>query len=80
MYLSIHRGHGSLSGCHKSIYDCEGAKQNINILCPDDGSDRFYEDIIEIDVDQLEPHIDGSYTPDLPHPLSKFSHFVQTNS
>ncbi|OBZ89981.1 Aconitate hydratase, mitochondrial [Choanephora cucurbitarum] len=31
-----------------------------------------YDEVIEIDLDTLEPHINGPFTPDLATPLSKF--------
>jgi aconitate hydratase len=56
------------------------AKQNINLLLPDEGSDKYYDEVIEIDLDKLEPTINGPYTPDLSHPLSKLSQAVEENS
>ncbi|KAI7904240.1 aconitate hydratase [Cokeromyces recurvatus] len=35
-------------------------------------SDAQYDEVIEIDLDKLEPHINGPFTPDLATPLSKF--------
>lgn len=32
-----------------------------------------YDQVIEIDLDKLEPHINGPFTPDLATPLSKFA-------
>lgn len=32
-----------------------------------------YDQVIEIDLDTLEPHINGPFTPDLATPLSKFA-------
>ncbi|KAF0975817.1 hypothetical protein FDP41_005144 [Naegleria fowleri] len=36
-----------------------------------------YDQIIEINLDTLEPHINGPFTPDLGTPLSKFAERVQ---
>ena len=47
-----------------------------SLLTADSGSERYYDDIIEIDLDTLEPHINGPFTPDLAHPLSKFKQNV----
>lgn len=33
--------------------------------------DRFYDRVIEIDLDELEPHLVGPHTPDLDRPLSE---------
>ncbi|XP_070184891.1 aconitate hydratase, mitochondrial-like isoform X1 [Littorina saxatilis] len=30
-----------------------------------------YDQVIEIDLDKLEPHVNGPFTPDLAHPISK---------
>ena len=35
--------------------------------------DKFYDQIIEIDLDQLEPHLVGPHTPDLARPISKMA-------
>lgn len=39
--------------------------------------ESYYDQVIEIDLDTLEPHINGPFTPDLAWPLSKFSKAVQ---
>lgn len=50
------------------------------LLTADMGSDRYYDDIIEIDLSTLEPHINGPFTPDLAHPISKFKQHVSESS
>jgi len=45
------------------------------ILTPDAGAE--YDQIIEIDLNTLEPHINGPFTPDLGHPLSQFAKTVK---
>jgi aconitate hydratase len=35
--------------------------------------ERFFEQVIEIDLDQLEPHVVGPHTPDLARPVSKLA-------
>ncbi|KAI8290237.1 Aconitate hydratase [Colletotrichum sp. SAR 10_98] len=50
------------------------------LLIADEGSDRYYDDIIEIDLSTLEPHINGPFTPDLAHPLSQFKDHVSESS
>lgn len=30
-----------------------------------------YDEVIELNLDTLEPHINGPFTPDLAHPISK---------
>lgn len=39
----------------------------------------YYDELIEIDLDQLEPHINGPYTPDLAWPISQFKNAVAQN-
>ncbi|KAF2481482.1 aconitate hydratase [Neohortaea acidophila] len=38
-----------------------------------------YDELIEIDLNTLEPHINGPFTPDLATPISKFKEAVKTN-
>ncbi|KAJ8318957.1 hypothetical protein KUTeg_004048 [Tegillarca granosa] len=40
-----------------------------DLLTPDKGCQ--YDRLIEIDLDKLEPHVNGPFTPDLAHPVSK---------
>ncbi|KAF4466227.1 aconitate hydratase 1 [Fusarium albosuccineum] len=46
----------------------------------DPGSEEFYDEVIEIDLSTLEPHINGPFTPDLSHPLSEFKKHVEESS
>jgi len=48
-------------------------------LKADDGSELFYDQIIEINLSELEPHINGPYTPDLAWPISEFKKAVNDN-
>ncbi|ETS86965.1 Aconitate hydratase [Pestalotiopsis fici W106-1] len=50
------------------------------LLTADPGSESFYDEVIEIDLDTLEPHINGPFTPDLSHPLSQFKQRVSESS
>ncbi len=34
---------------------------------------EYYDQLIELDLSTLEPHINGPFTPDLAWPLSKFA-------
>ena len=36
-----------------------------------DNPEKFYDDVIEIDLSLLEPHVNGPFTPDLATPISK---------
>lgn len=48
-------------------------------LKADENSSKYYDKIIEIDIDTLEPHINGPFTPDLAQPISKFKEAVIEN-
>ena len=39
----------------------------------------YFDQVIEIDLSTLEPHINGPYTPDLAWPISEFSKAVKEN-
>ncbi|KAF6022098.1 aco-2 [Bugula neritina] len=41
--------------------------------------DASYDEIIEIDLDTLEPHVNGPFTPDLAHPISKLGTNAKQN-
>ncbi|XP_060070667.1 aconitate hydratase, mitochondrial-like [Ylistrum balloti] len=38
-----------------------------------------YDQVIEINLDTLEPHVNGPFTPDLAHPISKLGEIAQQN-
>jgi aconitase A len=46
-------------------------------LQADEGAE--YDQLIEINLNELEPHINGPFTPDLAHPLSKFADAIRAN-
>jgi len=41
--------------------------------------EKYFDQVIEINLSELEPHINGPYTPDLAWPLSKFAAAVREN-
>ncbi|KAF2086100.1 mitochondrial aconitate hydratase-like protein [Saccharata proteae CBS 121410] len=49
-----------------------------NLLRADIGAQ--YDQVITINLSELEPHINGPFTPDLSTPLSKFSEAVKANN
>ncbi|PSN72669.1 aconitate hydratase [Corynespora cassiicola Philippines] len=53
-----------------SIADLAGRYRSI-LLTADQGSEEHYDDVINLNLDTLEPHINGPFTPDLSHPLSQ---------
>ena len=40
----------------------------------------YYDQLIEIDLTELEPHVNGPFTPDLAWPLSNFAKAVRDNN
>lgn len=49
-----------------------------NLLSPD--PDCKYDQVIEIDLNTLEPHVNGPFTPDLAHPISKLGENAKKNN
>ena len=45
-----------------------------------DNPAEYYDQLIELDLSTLEPHINGPFTPDLAWPLSKFAQAVKENN
>ena len=41
--------------------------------------DKYFDQVIEINLSELEPHVNGPFTPDLATPLSKFAMSVKEN-
>ncbi|TWR26504.1 aconitate hydratase [Mucilaginibacter pallidiroseus] len=42
--------------------------------------EQYFDQVIEINLDELEPHINGPFTPDLAWPISKFATAVKENN
>jgi aconitate hydratase len=42
--------------------------------------ETYFDQVIEINLSELEPHINGPFTPDLATPLSKFAEAVRANN
>lgn len=53
------------------------ANEIADYLRPDEGSDKYYDQVIEINLSELEPHINGPFTPDLAWPITKFAQAVK---
>ncbi|MCB2203371.1 aconitate hydratase [bacterium] len=53
-------------------------------LRADDGvaenPEAYYDQVIHIDLDTLEPHVNGPFTPDRAHPISEFAKAVEENN
>ncbi|HTR27704.1 MAG TPA: aconitate hydratase [Puia sp.] len=41
---------------------------------------QYYDQIVEINLSELEPHVNGPFTPDLAWPISKFAEAVKANN
>lgn len=41
--------------------------------------EKYFDQLIEINLSELEPHINGPFTPDLAWPISKFAEAVRSN-
>lgn len=55
----------------------EAKKYQSKILSAD--SNCQYDELIEIDLNTLEPHVNGPFTPDLAHPISKLGENSKKN-
>ncbi len=42
--------------------------------------EKYFDQVIEINLSELEPHINGPFTPDLAWPISKFADAVEKNN
>ncbi|KAK2746254.1 Aconitate hydratase mitochondrial [Onygenales sp. PD_40] len=56
----------------------EFARTYANGLREDEGAQ--YDQLIEINLSELEPHVNGPFTPDLATPISKFKQAVKDNN
>ncbi|MDQ3141560.1 MAG: aconitate hydratase [Bacteroidota bacterium] len=43
-------------------------------------AENYFDQVIEIDLSTLEPHVNGPYTPDLAWPISEFAKAVRDNN
>ncbi|KAI3365533.1 hypothetical protein L3Q82_010620, partial [Scortum barcoo] len=55
----------------------ELAEEYSDLLVPDEGCE--YDQIIELNLDELKPHINGPFTPDLAHPVSDVGAVAEKN-
>jgi aconitate hydratase len=53
------------------------AEKYQKLLSPD--PDCHYDEIIEINLDELAPHVNGPFTPDLAHPIDKLGPNAKAN-
>ncbi|KAJ4323028.1 hypothetical protein N0V94_002051 [Neodidymelliopsis sp. IMI 364377] len=57
----------------------EASKYKDILLTADQGSENHYDMVIEIDLNTLEPHVNGPFTPDLAHPISQLKEAVHNS-
>ncbi len=61
----------------------EAANAIKDYLRPDEdvyaNPEKYYDQLIELNLDELEPHVNGPFTPDLAWPISKFADAVRMN-
>ncbi|PIK61711.1 putative aconitate hydratase, mitochondrial-like, partial [Apostichopus japonicus] len=55
----------------------EAALQYRHVLTADEGAE--YDELVEIDLNTLEPHVNGPFTPDLANPVSKLGDAARKN-
>eukprot|EP00092_Neocalanus_flemingeri_P028993 GFUD01031476.1.p1 GENE.GFUD01031476.1~~GFUD01031476.1.p1 ORF type:complete len:785 (-),score=232.80 GFUD01031476.1:627-2981(-) len=55
----------------------EAMKYKTSLLSPDEGCQ--YDQVIEIDLNTLQPHVNGPFTPDLCTPISELAAAAKTN-
>jgi aconitate hydratase len=59
------------------------ATRHASLLCADPEVEadpsRFFDEVVEIDLSTLEPHIVGPHTPDLARPVSRMAQDVREN-
>nr|QIE05300.1 mitochondrial aconitase ACO2 [Halichondria panicea] len=53
------------------------ADRNASILVPDEGAQ--YDQLVEINLDELEPLVNGPFTPDLANPISQLGNNAREN-
>eukprot|EP00112_Aurelia_sp_Birch-Aquarium-sp1_P012694 Seg2672.8 transcript_id=Seg2672.8/GoldUCD/mRNA.D3Y31 product="Aconitate hydratase mitochondrial" protein_id=Seg2672.8/GoldUCD/D3Y31 len=65
-----------LHATNRSAISDLAAKYQHN-LCPDENAD--YDELIEINLSELEPHVNGPFTPDLASPIAKLGENAKAN-
>jgi aconitate hydratase len=53
------------------------ADRNADLLRADEGSEKRYDRVLELDLSKLEPHVTGPHTPDRSRPISKLKEDVE---
>ena len=62
---------------HWPCRSCRNADKIKEHLRPDEevyaDPEKYFDQLIEINLDELEPHLNGPFTPDLATPISQMS-------
>ncbi|XP_063706966.1 probable aconitate hydratase, mitochondrial [Culicoides brevitarsis] len=66
-----------LKSTKRDAIGAEAQKYKEKLLTADKGAQ--YDRVIEINLDTLEPHVNGPFTPDLAHPISKLGENAKKN-
>jgi aconitate hydratase len=66
-----------LAATERTEIAAEAAKYKDSLLSPDAGCK--YDQVVEIDLSTLEPHVNGPFTPDLATPISQLSDAAKNN-
>lgn len=66
-----------LKSTKRDAIGAEAQKYKEKLLTADKGAQ--YDRVIEINLDTLEPHVNGPFTPDLAHPISKLGDNAKKN-
>ncbi|CAH2354338.1 homocitrate dehydratase, mitochondrial [[Candida] railenensis] len=69
-YQDAHRRYLIQTGREPISKAADVANKQFNFLRADKGAQ--YDEIVEINLSELEPHVNGPFTPDLSTPISKF--------
>jgi aconitate hydratase len=65
-------GREEVANAAKKVIDCLQADPEV-IAQPE----KYYDRLIEINLDELEPYINGPFTPDAAYPISEFAKIVK---
>lgn len=56
------------------------ARSHASQLRADVGSEKYYDRTIDIDLDDVEPYVNGPFSPDVATPLSQFANAVRNHA
>ena len=68
-------GRGAVADLADGIDDCLRGDMEVY-----EAPEKYFDEVIEINLSELEPHINGPFTPDLATPVSEFAKAVKENN